>query len=77
VQCTDRREIGRREYVRVGKRLEGICPGGKTTGGNMSGVSKMTGGNMSGREFVRIPIQSRDLLPLIKQINGYEKEYCL
>jgi len=32
--------------------MGGICLGGKTTGGNMSGVSKMTGGNMSRREFV-------------------------
>ena len=29
--------------------------GGKTTEGNMSGVSKITGGDMSGRKFVRIP----------------------
>jgi len=42
--------------------------GGKTTGGNMSGVSKMMGGNMSGREFVRIPfyihlfLSEKDLL---------------
>ena len=28
--------------------------GGKTTGGNMSGVSNITGENMSGRKFVRI-----------------------
>jgi len=44
----------------VEKRQEGICPGWKnnerenvwgekTTGGNMSRVSKMTGDNMSGR----------------------------
>ena len=32
---------------RVEKRREGICPDGKTTGGNMSGVSKMTGVNLS------------------------------
>jgi len=37
----------------VEKLLEGICLGGKMTGGNMFGVSKMMGGDMSGREFVR------------------------
>jgi len=34
---------------------EGICPSGKTTGGDLSGVAKMMGGDMSGREFVHTP----------------------
>ena len=48
MQCTDWKRIDGRKYVR----------GGKTTGWNISGVSKMTGGNMSGREFARIPVRS-------------------
>jgi len=32
VQCTDGRGIDGREYVRGGKRLEGICPGVKNDG---------------------------------------------
>jgi len=45
VQCTEGEGNYGREYVL----------GEKTTGRNISWVSKMTGGNMFGREFFRIP----------------------
>jgi len=42
-----------REFVWGGKTTGGNMSGmGKKQGGNMSRVSKMTGGNMCGREFV-------------------------
>ena len=62
---------------------EGICPGGKMTGGNMSGVSKITGGNMCGREFVRDSFRPRashnpsSLRPVCLQLEYAFPQQCL